>query len=223
MRCADGQTLQASLYAPDAPVAVLVVAPALGIPRRFYGRFAQYLMQERKVSVLSFDYRGSADSVLEVGTARTLQIRDWGERDLDAVLREALQRWSGRPLFLLGHSLGTQLAGMAEASRELRGLVMVAAPAPHWRHWHGWRRWTIRLFWKGVIPLAWQFRDDLYVPRVSHEELLRVYPGLAPERREVAPGDLGLRRIGHLGFFTPACLALWQQTAEWMLARAAPH
>lgn len=275
--CADGQSLQASRYAPEAPAAVLVIAPALGVPRRFYSRLAQFLM-ERNIAVLIFDYRGSADSTLEVGTARDLRLVDWGRKDLEAMLVEARLRWPVAPQFLMGHSLGNQLAGMAPNASRLSGFLMVAAPAPNWKHWQGWKRWAFWFWWKLVIPLAclgrdnfpsralkfssvdipsgpalewaraacsegylfnpkfgldlesfrklsipalaWQFTDDLYVPMESHEALLHAYPGLKPDRRAVAPADLGLRSIGHLGFFTPACQALWQHAADWILAHA---
>jgi predicted alpha/beta hydrolase len=40
VRCADGFELPATVFAPASPRAVLVVAAAMGVPRRYYAKFA---------------------------------------------------------------------------------------------------------------------------------------------------------------------------------------
>jgi predicted alpha/beta hydrolase len=34
--------------------------------------------------------------------------------------------------------------------------------------------------------------------------------------RHLTPAELGLRRIGHFGFFRPGAEPLWRETAEWL-------
>jgi hypothetical protein len=43
--------------------------------------------------------------------------------------------------------------------------------------------------------------------------MMQAYPKL--ERRHVEPSDFGLARIGHVGYFKPASLPLWQDTIAW--------
>ena len=53
----DGARLDADLVAPAAPRRAALLAPALGVPRRFYRPFAEFLAAEG-VAVLAVDYRG---------------------------------------------------------------------------------------------------------------------------------------------------------------------
>lgn len=67
--------------------------------------------------------------------------------------------------------------------------------------------------------LALSFADDSWGTARSVDAMMRAYPNLT--RRHVAPAELGLRRIGHFGFFRPPCAALWPEIVAW-LERAAP-
>jgi predicted alpha/beta hydrolase len=64
---------------------------------------------------------------------------------------------------------------------------------------------------------AYSFSDDHFAPRPAVDALLGFYRGAAPvEHRHVTPGELGLRRIGHFGFFRESgAAALWADAAAW--------
>lgn len=146
---ADGCELDATLYAPAQPRAAAVIAPALGVPQRFYADFAGALA-EQGVAALSFDYRG-ADYALAAREA--LRLAHWGERDLQAALQAAAERWPDLPRVLIGHSIGAQLVGLAPASAGLSGLIFVAVTAPHPGQWRGAGRARIWTLLNLAIPL----------------------------------------------------------------------
>lgn len=153
IRCADGVELPATLSAPAGAHAALVIGSAMGVPRQFYRRFAQYLAGQG-IATLTFDYRGIADArALAADPGRT-RLEDWGRLDLDAALATALRQMPGLPLFLAGHSCGGQLAGLSPHAEQLAGLIFVAASSPNVRQWHGIGRWFMRLWVGAVIPLA---------------------------------------------------------------------
>lgn len=138
-QCPDGGRLQGDVFEADVPLARAVLAPGMGIPRGFYRRFAAYLAG-RGIATVTFDY----------GDRPGTRMSDWGRRDLETVL--AAQP-ADLPLFLVGHSCGGQLAGLAPSARRLSGLVLVAAQSGHWRHWHGRGRLGMWLLWHVLIPL----------------------------------------------------------------------
>lgn len=137
--CADGERIATDRFEARSPHARAVIAPAMGVPRGFYRRFAEYLAG-RGISAVTFDYRDRHDARME----------DWGRLDLEAVL--AAQD-GGTPLFLIGHSCGGQLAGLAPSAAYLHGMVLVAAQSAYWRHWRGRGRAGMWLLWHAVIPL----------------------------------------------------------------------
>ncbi|MEV0437582.1 alpha/beta fold hydrolase [Streptomyces spectabilis] len=115
--------------APTAP-AVLVV-PAMGTPARFYRHFAREL-HGAGLTALTVDLRGQGESTPHV---RDAAARDHGyrvilEEDLGAVV-DAVRAELGPepPLFLLGHSLGGQLALLHAAARPgpVDGVALVAS------------------------------------------------------------------------------------------------
>lgn len=137
--CADGERIAGDRFAATAPKAQAVIAPAMGVPRGFYRRFAEYLAG-RGVAVTTFDYRDRP------GT----RMADWGRLDLEAVLA-AMD--SAPPAFLIGHSCGGQLVGLAPSCRRLAGLIFVAAQSAYWGHWRGRGRLGMWSLGHVLIPL----------------------------------------------------------------------
>ncbi len=149
----DGQTLTATSFVPDsAPSASVVIASALGVPRRVYGRFAAWLA-ENGLAALTFDYRGISDSELEGIKGSEVRFADWGEQDIQAAFTWALDTHPDAPLFLVGNSCGGQLFGLAPGSKHLAGAVFVAAQTAYWKNWPLPGRLNMGLMFNAVIPL----------------------------------------------------------------------
>jgi predicted alpha/beta hydrolase len=126
------------------------------------------------------------------------------------------------------------------------GLVRVFGELPAWamgealpadvaREWAEWCRTPGYL--SGVVPaekqffrafhapiLAYSFTDDDYAPGRSIEELLSWYRNAPITRRARTPERLGVRSIGHLGFFRKQNIELWNETLDWIesVALSAP-
>jgi predicted alpha/beta hydrolase len=132
---------------------VLVLASGMGIPRRYYGKFAADLAAGG-IAVVTFDYRGIGDAAAAVPDPRKACFQDWGRLDLHAVLEQAFARHPGVPVFLLGHSAGAQIVGLTPLAERLAGLVFVAGSRPHLRHDRGAFRLFTALWWYGVVPLG---------------------------------------------------------------------
>lgn len=159
LRCHDGYPLAARIHLPDQAIGAVVLAPALGVPGRFYAPYAAYLAS-RGFAVLSFDYRGSGESVDGSLRGRDMRMADWGCRDIEAALDWARRELRPGKRFLVGHSAGAQLPGLAPASEQLDGIVMVAGSAPHLRHYPP-RAWPmLMLTWYLLGPLLSWRRDD---------------------------------------------------------------
>ncbi len=62
--------------------------------------------------------------------------------------------------------------------------------------------------------LAYSVSDDNWGTEASVNAMMSAYPNLT--RRHVHPQDLGLKNLGHFGFFKPKAEALWQDTLTWM-------
>jgi predicted alpha/beta hydrolase len=159
LNCTDGYPLSANLFRSEHAQSAVVIVPALGVPARFYALYARYLAG-RGHAVLSFDYRGSGQSADGPVRGRDIRMSDWGKLDIDAALTWARQQLKPGKLFLVGHSAGAQLPGLAAASEGLDGMVMVAGSAPHLRHYPA-RSWPmLMLTWYVLAPLLSIGRDD---------------------------------------------------------------
>ena len=71
---------------------------------------------------------------------------------------------------------------------------------------------------KFAAPLrAYAIRDDRFAPPRAVEALLELYPSARSEIRRVAPIDVGVKKIGHFGFFRERFReTLWREAAEWI-------
>ncbi len=151
MTCRDGFTLAGTLAQTDAPAkASLVICSALGVPRRYYRRYAAYLA-DNGYRTLIFDYRGIGDSVLDADTEIRMSL--WGEQDIDAALRYARTSAPETPLFMLGHSCGGQLFGLTPESTGLAGAIFVGASMAYWSRWPTPLNIGALGLWYGFLPL----------------------------------------------------------------------
>ncbi len=152
-RCADGFELPATVFGAQHPCAVMVVAAAMGVPQRYYAKFAAD-MAARGVTAVTFDYRGIGAAAAGLTNPRGTTFQDWGRLDLHAVLGEVFAKFPGLPVFLAGHSAGAQIVGMTPRAENLAGLVFVAGPRPHVSQDRGAYRIFSTLWWYALVPLG---------------------------------------------------------------------
>jgi predicted alpha/beta hydrolase len=178
IRTADGWTLPVTVTSPGPGAhGTVVICPALGVPRQFYGVFARALCLAGW-RVVSFDYRGIGEA-LATGPGMP-RFADWGTRDIDAVLKwvhDTLtpEGCGGRRLVVLGHSAGGQLAGLAPHIVHADALVHVAVSLANARLWP----------WRGPLgraKLAWllRVRIPLAVARMRGGTLPLAAVGMGP-------------------------------------------
>ncbi|MGV3709305.1 MAG: alpha/beta fold hydrolase [Gemmatimonas sp.] len=151
----DGYVLTGERFIPDTlPRGFIVIAGAVGVPQRFYCRFAEFARQQG-YEVMTFDYRGIARSAPQTLRGFSMDIRDWGKLDLSVVIDinadEAERR--GVPLFVVAHSFGGQAFGMVPNHDRVQAVFTYGTGAG----WHGWMPWAEQLrvlaLWNFVGPL----------------------------------------------------------------------
>ncbi len=123
----DGYPLAASSFEQDGKEkATVVLAPATGIPARFYVALARHLAA-RGFRALTFDYRGIGPSAPPELRGFHATLRTWAELDLAGVIAHALGASGGAPVFVVGHSMSGQLLALAEGADALAGAYLVAS------------------------------------------------------------------------------------------------
>ena len=163
MHAGDDYVLASDRYpAATSPRGVVVIAGAIGVPQRFYRRFAWYL-QKQGYHALTFDYRGVARSAPRSLRGFTMDFRDWGRLDLAAMIAagSADARAHEIPLFLVGHSFGGHAFGMLPNHDLVRASFTYGTGAG----WHGWmtpgERLKVLALWNVVGPVLTRWKGYL--------------------------------------------------------------
>lgn len=129
---ADGAILAATLYGANAPGPITVIASGAAIKKRYYASFAKSLAALGKPT-LTFDYRGIGGSLPEPITQFKARMRDWGIRDIPAVIAWSRANYPDRPLHWVGHSYGGGFGlGLAWNNSEITRAVSIATPHGYW-------------------------------------------------------------------------------------------
>jgi predicted alpha/beta hydrolase len=68
--------------------------------------------------------------------------------------------------------------------------------------------------------LAYSFEDDDWGSHRAVAAMMQAYRQVT--QRHIAPAQVGLQKIGHLGYFRPAAKRLWQETVQWLEQVAPP-
>lgn len=136
--------------------AVVLMPTAMGVKQDYYGEFAAYLAGQG-FAVVSFDYRGMGASIpaQHQHSLRGFEadVLTWAEQDYSAALRHAKQSYPDLPLFVIGHSLGGQLAGLTPAHDLIDGMITVGSGLGYWRENAKPLRRKVWLLWYFLVPL----------------------------------------------------------------------
>jgi predicted alpha/beta hydrolase len=137
IRCDDGVALHCTVF-PAAPArdrgVTVIVCPAVLVRQRYYAAFAAYLA-EQGVRAITVANRGMGTSLAAEARPAPHRLRDWGERDLPAVVAWAKSTEPTHRLSLVGHSMGGQIVGLTDSIHALDSIVTVVATAAWWGHW----------------------------------------------------------------------------------------
>jgi predicted alpha/beta hydrolase len=148
----DGFPLAATVFHSASPTMLsVVVAPALGVPRKFYAHFGRYLAQFN-ISTVTFDYRGFGESGPAWRSDAAVPLGDLGRLDLMAVLSFAHAANKTSNLCFVGHSFGVMAFAVAPNAALVSRAISVAAGSAYYR-FHPFPRSLVHLFfWSIVAP-----------------------------------------------------------------------
>lgn len=149
----DGYALGARRFGDQSAGPYVVINGATAVKQAYYARFAAWLSLQG-CTVLTYDYRGIGESRPARLRGFEATLRDWGERDLEGVLRFAIEDKGSRPLHVVGHSVGGQLLGLAQSNGAIERAVTVSSQSGYWGHWTGASALSKAAVWYGLMPVV---------------------------------------------------------------------
>jgi predicted alpha/beta hydrolase len=146
----SGDALALHHYPEGGSGPLAVILPAMGVPARYYKPFAIEL-GAAGFAVTAVDLRGNGASAPAPARSTRYGYDDLAD-DVGAVLAALSERRAGRPLLLVGHSLGGQvgLIHAATSGHGIAGVVLVAVGIPYWRAYPGRRKFRILAMTQGI-------------------------------------------------------------------------
>lgn len=271
----DGFEIAATLYYQEEsriPTPIVIMAPAMGVKRTFYDKFARKIASDG-FRVVTFDFRGIGGSAAENIRKDTSTLHNWGLLDMTAVIDWAATAAGGQQVFLIGHSVAGQIFPLAKNRQLVNAACFVASVSAYWKLWRGFDRIKIFLFFHVIIPfltttfgylpgklfgssvdlpygvarewakwgknpqyvlsfrptvqqnfqdisiplLFLTFTDDKIAPKKPALALQKWYGTNARKHVHISPKDIGVKSVGHFGFFREKMAdALWQPTIAWL-------
>lgn len=130
----------------------VVIAPATGVPRSYYERFAAWLA-ERGWPSLTFDYRGIGDSRPEASLRGfEADMMDWAEKDLAGAVDHARSALGAEHVVVVGHSFGGQAVGLLPNAEHVKGFVGIGAQLGDFRLWPRPDRYAFAAAMFALVP-----------------------------------------------------------------------
>jgi predicted alpha/beta hydrolase len=128
---------------PHARAPVFVCLPAMGVAASFYTPFAEALAQAAAGAAVLADLRGQGESAALARRGARFGYQEIVAQDIPSLIAAIAAQFPGRPIYLVGHSLGGQLGSLAavHAAPSLAGLILVASGTAHYRVWPKALRW----------------------------------------------------------------------------------
>ena len=132
----DGVANLLTVFPVDNQGPVLLIAPAMGVPARTYLKLAEAL-QTTGHSAATFDLRGIGNSAIRASRANNFGYYQMAIHDFSAAVAALKNELPNRPIVLLGHSMGGQLACLflSQNPNAAAGLILSASCTVHYAGW----------------------------------------------------------------------------------------
>lgn len=163
--------LSATIFEHQDATSLLVIASATGVKQSYYQDFAAYIYS-KGITVITFDYLGIGKSLNQPIKQLTHSAADWGKEDLESVLTYVINHYPNHKKFILGHSIGGQLIGLAKSSVKMDKIILVAAQSGYWKLWPGFSRVKMWANWHLLFPTLLTIFGYLPSKKVSGMENL---------------------------------------------------
>nr|WP_298999948.1 alpha/beta fold hydrolase [uncultured Allomuricauda sp.] len=152
IQCEDGFVLKARLFSPekDKKDTFLIINSATAVGQGLYANYATF-MAENGFHVLTYDYRGIAESRPKKLRGFYTSFTDWGEKDVGSVLTYAKETYPEFPIYVLGHSIGGTLIGMTSKSNLINKALTIGAQTAFYKDW-GKGRLKLYVLWHLFFP-----------------------------------------------------------------------
>jgi len=131
----DGFELHATRFESTSTTSngrAVLVASATAVPRGFYRHLAADLAAQGH-DVVTFDYRGIGDSRPSSLRGFDARMRDWALLDMAAAVDWVQEQLQPRKLFVWGHSVGGQVAGLLDNADAIDGMATFSSQSGYWR------------------------------------------------------------------------------------------
>lgn len=149
---ANSQQLTAYCYESVTPLkAGVVIGPAIAVKQSFYSSFASYLAAQG-FRVWTFDYDGIGESQHASMRYCDANVSSWLYADYELVVQHASDTMADLPLFVLGHSLGGQIAPMLPSLSKLSGIINISVGSGARRHMSPRLKRLTPLLWHVIAP-----------------------------------------------------------------------
>ena len=151
----DGVTIRGLYWhhpSGRAQASTVIVNAATSVSCRYYTRFATFLFSHG-FDVVVYDYRGIGLSRPGTLVGFSASWVDWGRLDFEAVLQFAGSQFGAQPIFVVAHSIGGFVAGLAPSNTKLHRIVTVGAQYAYWRDYAPGAKARMILKWHVVMPL----------------------------------------------------------------------
>ncbi|MDZ4727521.1 MAG: alpha/beta fold hydrolase [Leptospira sp.] len=130
---------------------VIMIYPAVGVKRGFYGPLAKYLSQSG-FHVYTIDYRGMGDS----GDPKLVNdgMYTWATLDMNALQMYVSEKHKKADYHIIGHSGGGWLLGFIKPLANLKSLTFLNVGDGYFNSFPFPKNLQIYLSWKFLIPYA---------------------------------------------------------------------
>lgn len=148
----DGFVLRARLFSPEKNEKgkVLIINSATAVGQGLYENYVLF-MAENGFHVLTYDYRGIAESRPKNLRGFYTSFTDWGEKDVNAVLEYVTTSFPSFSIFVLGHSIGGSLIGMTSKAYLIDKAITIGAQTAYYKDW-GKGRLKLYFLWHFLFP-----------------------------------------------------------------------
>lgn len=178
----------ATVYETENADSVVIISPAMGVKQQFYRDMAQFL-NRMKYHVVTFDYYAMlvSDGVKQVYNN---SISDFGQYDLNAVIKFSEILFPECRLFLIGHSVAGQVFPLAPNANKITAACFVASQNVSKTYWEGIFKIRIYLFWYVIIPVMVRLYG--FLPGFSYGGKYNLQKAIAFDWARMAKTDDGL-------------------------------